>query len=121
MTFGTTLHYQGYTLKSKVEFAWARFFFTEGVDWEYEPVTFRDGRTSYTPDFRIGNQYFVEIKADRGVVRNRIELCPSALLVIFGIPDRCYIRHKPAGKATMGREFIRSWAAAYGLIQRAQA
>lgn len=118
---GTTLHYQGHTLKSKVEFHWARFFFLEGLDWEYEPVTFREGTHSYTPDFRIERNFFIEIKVERATVRNRIELCPSGLLVIFGTPDRCYIRHKPAGMPGMERQFLRSWPEAYALIKRAQA
>lgn len=113
--FGTTLHYQGYVLKSKVEFAWARFFHVEGFDWEYEPVKFRAGRESYTPDFGLdGRAFFIETKAYGAKnIHNRFELCDKPLLLIYGAPERHYIRFKPAGAVTFQPGHYTNWTRAY--------
>lgn len=102
MAFGTLLHYQGYTLKSIVEFRWARYFMAEGFDWKYEPVRFRDGRESYTPDFGLDqNAFFIETKVyGARNVCNRFHLCTKPLVLIFGTPERHYCHYKPAGAQT---------------------
>lgn len=81
-----------------MEFAWARFLYVEGFDWEYEPVRFQNGKQSYTPDFGIDQKaFFIETKTygDKGA-NNRFHLCTKPLLLIFGVPERHYIRFKPA-------------------------
>lgn len=108
------LSYKGYNLKSKTEFYWARFFEQQRLPWEYEPVAFRLGRTSYTPDFALNNRaFFVEIKVWGANVENKIHLCDSPLLIIFGSPARHYIRFKPARSTVIERGHFLHWNLAY--------
>lgn len=104
------IKYKTYTLKSKHEFAWAQTFEGEGLEWAYETITFRDGPHSYTPDFPIdGGSFFIEIKTWGANKINRIELCPSDLFIIFGMPERHYVRSKPAGSDKLNPGHARSW------------
>lgn len=120
MAFGTTLQYQGYTLKSKVEFAWARHYFMEEFDWKYEPVRFQQGRTSYTPDFGLDeNEIFTEIKVyGEKHFSNHYFLCPQPLILICGTPDRHYAYLKPAGKTQFLPKHT-TFAQAYDLARKA--
>jgi len=111
--------YKKYELKSAHEFAWAQTFEAEGLDWAYEAVTFRDGRLSYTPDFLIdGGAFFFEIKPFGGDVKNRIALCLSPLFVIFGMPDRHYVRFKPCDHARLAPGHFSSWKLALDKVLR---
>lgn len=91
-------------------------FFSEiGLAWEYEPVTFRVAGQSYTPDFALlGRTLFVEIKTDRARnLKNHFELCDQTLLLIFGTPERHYIRIKPAGASRFLSGHLRHWTDVY--------
>lgn len=95
MPYGTKIDYKGYTLRSKHEFAWARFFDVEGLRWCYEPVKFRDPGApeglgySYTPDFGLDeNTLFVEIKPTNALGENRFHFCTKPLLIAVGMPDK---------------------------------
>lgn len=102
--------YKQYTLKSRHEFAWAQTFEAEGIPWEYETMTFRAGRFSYTPDFLLySRSLIVEIKVWGATRINRIDLCTLPLLLIFGLPERHYIRLKPAGAARVLPGHFTSW------------
>jgi len=117
--------YKGYILKSKTEFYWARHFEVQEITWEYEPTRFRagegtPGRLSYTPDFGLNNcALFIEIKIWGATnVENNFYLCPLPLLIIFGTPDRHYVRLKPAGATQLDCGHFQDWSLAY---QRAAA
>ena len=104
------IRYKNAILKSKHEFAWALHFDRGRLDWEYEAVTFRSGRLSYTPDFALYSRtLFIEIKVWGAVRINRIELCNLPLLLIFGTPARHYIRFKPAGTDRVLPGHFTSW------------
>jgi hypothetical protein len=120
MPFGTLLSYQGYTLKSRVEFTWARYFFMEDFDWKYEPVRFQRGRESYTPDFGLdGEELFTEIKAyGEKRLENKYHFCIKPLILIFGTPDKHYCLFKPEGGARFLPGHIRSFTAAYDLARK---
>lgn len=91
------IRYKTYILRSKTEFAWALHFDRLKIAWEYETVTFREGRTSYTPDFPLYERtLFIEIKVWGATKINQIHLCNFPLLLIFGLPERHYVRYKPA-------------------------
>jgi hypothetical protein len=120
MPFGTKIEYRGYTLKSKVEWEWARLFDEHGLTWEYEPIAFRDPGAphgkgyTYTPDFGLnGRTFFVETKPYSTKHLNRFHLCPAPLYLIFGYPDRHYIRFKPAGKAGFEPGHYNAWWKAF--------
>jgi hypothetical protein len=104
------IKYKGCELKSGHEFAWAQTFEAEGLNWAYETVTFRAGRSSYTPDFPIDSgAFFIEIKVWGGNIKNRIELCTKPLFIIFGMPERHYIRFKPARATRLNVGHYRNW------------
>jgi hypothetical protein len=112
--------YKGYTLKSKTEFYWARHFEVQEIAWEYEPTRFKadggvSGKLSYTPDFGLNNRtLFIEIKIWGATnVDNNFCLCIPPLLIIFGTPDRHYVRLKPAGAIQLDRGHFRNWNLAY--------
>lgn len=113
----------GYTFRSRVEFSWAQEFETLGLPWEYEPFTFRQGRESYTPDFGLcGRELYAEIKVDRARnLHNKFHLCIVPLLLIFGTPQHCYIRIKPAGVDTFLSARFASFALAYNIARKAAA
>lgn len=83
ITMKTT--YKNITFRSHLEASWARFFEWEKTPWEYEPRTFREGRFSYTPDFKVLDLW-VEIKGDGVPMNKNIRLCPRPLLIVFGSP-----------------------------------
>lgn len=122
-TFGIQHSYQGYTLRSRVEFAWAQEFDARGLAWEYEPTTFRADEGSYTPDFALdGGAVYIETKVWGGRnVHNRFHLCRPPLLLIFGLPNKCYIRVKPADAETFLPARLASFALAYNLARRVAA
>lgn len=114
------IQYKGYSLKSKTEFLWARRFEVEGYAWEYEPTRFRadgitPGKQFYTPDFSVDvRTLFIEIKIWGATnLENNFYLCPLPLLIIFGTPDRHYVRVKPTGAAQLDRGHFRHWTLAY--------
>lgn len=120
MPFGTKIPYRGYALKSKVELAWARLFDVHSIPWEYEPVAFRDPQAptgkgyTYTPDFGLNARaFFVEIKTYSAKHLNKFHLCPAPLYLIFGFPDRYYIRFKPAGKTAFVPGHYKAWWEAF--------
>lgn len=56
-------HYNGYYLKSTLEYIYARYLDHVGMAWEYEVQTFQlSNGGSYKPDFRLEDGSFVEIK-----------------------------------------------------------
>lgn len=62
-------YYKDIYLRSSLEFAYAYYLDTKGIDWEYEMLTFELGDFSYKPDFYIMNDddeinYIVEIKSE---------------------------------------------------------
>jgi hypothetical protein len=107
--------YKGYTLKSKHEFYWARYFEVEGFDWEYEPVRFGIKGASYTPDFGLNQRTLpIEIKVWGATnVENKFHLCPLPLIIIFCTPDRHYARIKPTNATQLERGRFRHWSLAY--------
>lgn len=101
--------------KSNHERMWAHHFDLLGLSWEYETVTFRQGRLSYTPDFSIlSGTIFVEIKTYTSKKFNRFELCPSPLLLVHGTPGRHYIHIKPAGSTRFLPAHLKHWSHIYG-------
>lgn len=112
MPTGTAIEYKGAELRSLHEYAWARFWTRAGLQWRYEPTRFFSGRESYMPDFLI-NGVYIEIKTYRATNLNKFYLCPHALLIIYGKPNRHYIHLKPAGAAAVLPRHIASWARAY--------
>jgi hypothetical protein len=118
--FGTKITYRGYQLRSRTEFAWAQYFEGEGLSWRYEPHTFRNKRQSYTPDFFIPGVY-IEIKVWGAKVHNRFHLCNEPLLLIFGLPKRCYIRFKPAGTERFNPGHVKAFRSAYALARKVAA
>jgi hypothetical protein len=118
--FGHSIAYKGYTLRSRVEFAWAQHFEAEGLHWAYESKTFRDGKESYTPDFVLPGCY-VEIKVWGSDIKNKFWLCPEPLLVCFGLPTRCYIRLKRAGEQRLVLGHHKTWNAAYTIARKVAA
>ncbi len=109
MPFGTKVAYKGYTLKSKHEYAWAHYFETRRIPWEYEPMHFGAGY-KYTPDFRVYNRdLFVEVKSYSGVLKNRITRCPHPLIIIFGLPERCYMHVMRSGSTGLESGHSLSW------------
>lgn len=123
MSFGTLITYKNIVFKSRVEFAWAQEWEARELDWEYEPVTFRTGEGSYTPDFQICDRVsYVECKAwGARNIHNKFHLCVAPLFLIFGIPQRCYIRFKPAGALVFLPQRLTTFDAALALIRKAAA
>lgn len=75
----TPTEYAGVLMRSKLETRWAAFFDAHGIDWIYEPTTYRMGRVYYKPDFLLDANFiltdhgggaerfrkvFVEVKPD---------------------------------------------------------
>lgn len=110
---GTLIQYNGYTLKSKIEYAWAQEFDRLGYDWEYEPVKFGKYR-SYTPDFRLSEyNIFVEIKPYDGGSTNNYHLCPEPLLKVYGMPEKHYIQLKRKGDLGFSKPIFNTWSTAF--------
>lgn len=79
--------YNSITFRSRLEASWACFFDRARLRWEYEPQTFREGRFSYTPDFRVGGRAWVEVKGKTIPMNRSLRLCPRPLIVLFGNPS----------------------------------
>ena len=63
MIRGIKTEYKGVVFKSRLEAKWAKFFDSNGIEWEYESVRFKSGAVRYTPDFALfGRRIYVEIK-----------------------------------------------------------
>lgn len=100
--------------RSEHERLWAHYFDQIGLAWEYETVTFRDGKLSYTPDFPIlARTIFVEIKTYTSKRFNRFELCHAPLILIHGTPGRHYIHVKPAKAARFLPGHLKHWSHIY--------
>jgi hypothetical protein len=119
-SFGKNITYKGYVFRSAVEFAWAQYFEGEGLAWQYEPKTFRTNEGSYTPDFVIPH-CCVEIKVWGATVKNRFWLCEENLLICFGLPQKCYIRYKPAGALRLLPGHEKQWTIAYTIARKVAA
>lgn len=104
--------YKTILFRSYHEWTWARFFTKEGLIWEYEPETFKEGSERYTPDFRI-NPIYIEIKTYGAKRLNAFHVCSAPLLLIFGKPDRHYSFFKPAGASRFERARFTQWQSAY--------
>lgn len=52
----------GQFFRSTWEANYARILNLRGIPWEYEPRKFKLGKTTYTPDFRVGKNEYIEIK-----------------------------------------------------------
>lgn len=56
-------HYQGYYLKSSLEYIYARYLDYMGIQWQYEGQLFElSTGGSYKPDFQLADGSYVEIK-----------------------------------------------------------
>lgn len=86
--------YKDIVFRSRLESAWARYFDSKQLPWLYEPQTFREGRFSYTPDFRIdqagSSSLWVEVKGRTIPMNRSLRLCPRPLIVLFGTPAHHY-------------------------------
>lgn len=80
--------YNNIIFKSRLETLWARHFDEWGLSWSYEPETFRDGRYSYTPDYRVDRRVWVEVKGRTIPMNRSIRLCPRPLIVLCGPPTQ---------------------------------
>lgn len=78
--------YRNTVFRSRLESLWARFFDEWRLSWQYEPETFREGKFSYTPDFRVGGVAWVEVKGKTIPMNKSIRLCPRPLIVLCGPP-----------------------------------
>lgn len=78
--------YKGITLRSQLEYDWARFFESERLSWVYEPETFREGVYSYTPDFLVEGRIYVETKGEGIRLNASLRLCPDPLIICYGPP-----------------------------------
>lgn len=115
----STIHtFKGYKFRSRTEFTWAQEFEARALQWEYETVIFRVGKESYRPDFPLNNRkIFVEIKVEGARnLHNKFHLCTAPLLLIFGLPNRCYIRVKLAGAANFLPGRFRTFPLAYAFV-----
>jgi len=54
--------YNDVWMKSSWEVKYAKYLDKNNIKWEYEPTTFRLSNTTYTPDFKINNKKYIEIK-----------------------------------------------------------
>lgn len=115
--------YKGYKFRSRVEFAWAQEFDARGLAWEYETVVFRTAEGAYTPDFPLEHRtLYVECKVwGARNVHNKFHLCHAPLLLIFGVPNKHYIRYKPAGATQFTPQHLTSFDLALSLIRKAAA
>jgi hypothetical protein len=64
----------GIVTRSALEARWAIFFTGIGLEWKYEPTTFRlrNGH-NYTPDFKVENLGWIEIKPTLGHLRESVK------------------------------------------------
>jgi len=54
--------YKNINMRSSWEVKYAKYLDKNNIKWEYEPETFDLGDTTYTPDFRLNREKYVEIK-----------------------------------------------------------
>jgi len=54
--------YKNINMRSSWEIAYAKYLDKNNIKWEYEPDTFDLEYTTYTPDFKIENKKYIEIK-----------------------------------------------------------
>jgi len=54
--------YKGINMRSSWEIKFAKYLDKLGIKWQYEPKTFDLGSTTYTPDFKLSDSVYVEIK-----------------------------------------------------------
>lgn len=84
----------GKSFRSGLERIWSEYLSANGIEWEYEPVKFGEGRT-YTPDFRLkGLPVYLECKGYNGVLNPGIYMVPkegAALIAVYGYPTK--VRH----------------------------
>lgn len=84
--------YKGITLRSLLEWDWARFLDWERIPWNYEPVTFFNNKGTYTPDFQVGNKnIFFEAKGSLSYLNRHINACTYPLIFALGEPRSCSI------------------------------
>lgn len=85
--------YKGYKFRSRLEARWAVFFDALGLQWEYEPQGFCNGKAKYLPDFYIKDwDAYVEVKPQRPGFNEEIQRAlqfityggPIKRLVILG-------------------------------------
>ena len=96
-------YYDGIQYRSKLEAAVAHDLTERGVGFEYEPLSFlyHDGARKYTPDFRLDNGVFIEVKGwlkreDRQKMTNvRLENPGIDLRLVLADPHRKLDRAKP--------------------------
>lgn len=59
-------HYNGYKFRSRLEARWAVFFDEAGIEYQYEPKGFTNGKDCYLPDFYLPeHNTYVEVKPPR--------------------------------------------------------
>ena len=56
------IKYKGIWMKSSWEKKYAEYLDKNNIKWKYEPNTFKLLDTTYTPDFKIDNKKYIEIK-----------------------------------------------------------
>lgn len=61
-THGKHIKYKRILFRSSYEVKYAKYLDKNNIKWEYEPTTFRLSNTTYTPDFKINNKKYIEIK-----------------------------------------------------------
>lgn len=54
--------YKSINMRSSWEINYAKWLDKNNIKWEYEPDTFNLGYTTYTPDFKLNNKKYIEIK-----------------------------------------------------------
>lgn len=126
--------YNGYRFRSRLEARWAVFFDALGVEYEYEPEGFSDGKNKYLPDFYFCKyKTYVEVKANREGAFDEVLKAISfvresgihRLLILSAIPRNKTpnIWHYPyiyyhSGKddPVMARAFFGKWEE-YGYLQ----
>lgn len=73
---GRRAYYGDFYMRSSYEVKFAFFLDCSGIEWEYEPIVFDLGNSTYTPDFYIPQwDLYVEIKGWwRDRARKKFEL-----------------------------------------------
>jgi len=54
--------YKGINMRSSWEIKYAKYLDRNNINWQYESKTFDLGNTTYTPDFKLSDNVYVEIK-----------------------------------------------------------
>lgn len=81
--------YSGIRMRSRLEAKWAAFLDSLDLEWEYEPECFAGPAGQYLPDFRVGENVYLEVKGllpDPEAVQFQMETIylsePSATLIL---------------------------------------